>query len=110
MPANGETAKIPTPTVIPAKVSSKLIKEEKQRYALRPPDPKRARLLHGVMMIKSDQGNELTLCDPETAYSTLKLPKHDIRFTSTVQIKTKDLLRTVQQNLYEVKVKLVKIF
>ena len=61
MPANGETAVIPTPVKIPASVSSQLLKEEASRYDLKPPDPKRPRLLQGVLIMKviNDTYNEI---------------------------------------------------
>ena len=52
MPANGETAIIPTPVKIPASISTSLLKEEASRYDLKPPDPKRPRLLQGVLIMK----------------------------------------------------------
>ena len=60
MPANGETAIIPTPVKIPASISTALLKEEASRYDLKPPDPKRARLLQGVLIMKV--GNALKIC------------------------------------------------
>ena len=61
MPANGETAVIPTPVKIPASVSTQLLKEEASRYDLKPPDPKRPRLLQGVLIMKviNDTYNEI---------------------------------------------------
>ena len=52
MPANGETAVIPTPVKFPASVSTELLNEEATRYDLKPPDPKRPRLLQGVLVMK----------------------------------------------------------
>merc|ERR1712025_923795 len=56
MPANGETAIIPGRASVPARVSVSLLKKEAALYALQPPDSKRPRLLHGVMVMRSDGG------------------------------------------------------
>eukprot|EP00095_Tigriopus_kingsejongensis_P004736 maker-scaffold719_size106944-snap-gene-0.30 protein:Tk04736 transcript:maker-scaffold719_size106944-snap-gene-0.30-mRNA-1 annotation:"integrator complex subunit 11" len=83
MPANGETAVIPCPVSIPATVSSQLIQSEAAQYALRPPDPKRARFLHGVLVM---QDNTLKLMSAEEACADLGIPQHTIRFTSTIPL------------------------
>ena len=69
MPANGETAVIPTPVKIPASVSTQLLKEEASRYDLKPPDPKRPRLLQGVLIMKviNDTYNEIQSAGVKTS-------------------------------------------
>jgi len=84
MPANGETATIPGVATVPARVSVKLLKEEAARYALEPPDAKRPRLLHGVLVMKSD--GSLTLEEPEVVLNELGVTPHTVRFTSTVSL------------------------
>ena len=54
MPANGETCTITTDPDIPVDVSLALVKKEEIEYDLQPPDPKRQRLIHGVLMMKDD--------------------------------------------------------
>lgn len=51
-PANGETAIITTPVKIPIDVSLPLLKKEAKKYSLLPPDPKRRRTIHGVLLMK----------------------------------------------------------
>ena len=47
-------------------VSVDLLKKEAAAYSLQPPDRKRARLLHGVLLIKPD--GTLTIQDPEVSF------------------------------------------
>jgi len=85
MPANGETAVIPsTNNTVPATVSVSLLKAEAARYALEPPDTKRPRLLHGVLVMKAD--GSLSLEDPEAVISQYGIQQHNVRFTSTVTL------------------------
>jgi len=84
MPANGETAVIPVKTQIPAQVSVALLKREADLYSKQPPDTKRPRMLHGVLVMKSD--GSLCLEDSDTAVSQLGLANHTVRFTSTVTL------------------------
>jgi integrator complex subunit 11 len=57
MPANGETATIPTPVTIPASVSSKLLRDESERFEARKDERalKRPRLLHGVLVMRDNK-------------------------------------------------------
>merc|ERR1712137_1161000 len=85
MPANGETAVIPNSNnTVPATVSVALLKAEAARYALEPPDTKRPRLLHGVLVMKAD--GSLSLEDPEAIISQYGIQQHNVRFTSTVTL------------------------
>ena len=85
MPANGETAVIPSNNnTVPATVSVSLLKAEAARYALEPPDTKRPRLLHGVLVMKAD--GSLSLEDPEAVISQYGIQQHNVRFTSTVTL------------------------
>lgn len=54
MPANGETCTITTNPDIPVEVALSLMKQEEAQYDLLPPDQKRLRLIHGVMIMKDD--------------------------------------------------------
>ena len=85
MPANGETATIPTPMTVAASVSTKLLREESERFDARNDEDafKRPRLLHGVLVMKD---NKLKLMDPDEACAELNIPAHTLRFTSTVNI------------------------
>ena len=85
MPANGETATIKTPMTIAASVSTKLLKQEGERFDARSNEQafKRPRLLHGVLVMKD---NKLKLMDAEEACADLNIPSHTLRFTSTVNL------------------------
>ncbi|XP_064642265.1 integrator complex subunit 11-like [Lineus longissimus] len=80
-PANGETVIIPTFHNIPVDVSLKLLKREAEIACLKPPDPKKPRVMHGALVIRD---NGLQLVDPSQALSELGSQEHQIRFTSTV--------------------------
>jgi integrator complex subunit 11 len=54
MPANGETCSITTNPDIPLDISLPLIEKEEKEYDQLPPDPKRQRLIHGVLIMKED--------------------------------------------------------
>lgn len=82
MPANGETAAIPGRTTVPARVSVSLLKKEAALYARQPPDAKRVRLLHGVMVLRAD--GSFTLEEPEAAAAQLGVTPHTVRFTTKV--------------------------
>jgi len=84
MPANGETAVISVCPTIPARVSVDLLKKEAQLYSSQPPDRKRNRLLHGVVVMKAD--GTLSIEDPEAVNSQFGLGFHTVRFTSTVSL------------------------
>ena len=99
MPANGETAVIPTPVKIPASVSTKLLKDEASRYDQKPPDPKRPRLLQGVLIMKDDS---LKLYGPEEAAKELGLSTHTLRFTSTVGVKDKSPINELRQYVLKI--------
>jgi len=99
MPANGETAVIPGRATVPARVSVSLLKAEAARYAAEPPDSKRPRLLHGIMVMKSD--GTLTLEEPETAITQLGVQQHTVRFTSTVTLQDQGGLDAALTKLQE---------
>ena len=84
MPANGETAVIPGRATVPARVSVSLLKKEAALYARQPPDAKRARLLHGVMVLRAD--GSFTLEEPEAAAAQLGVTPHTVRFTTKVSL------------------------
>ena len=85
MPANGETATISTPMTVAASVSTKLLREELERFDARDDEEafKRPRLLHGELVMKD---NKLKLMDPDEACADLNIPAHTLRFTSTVNL------------------------
>lgn len=82
-PANGETCVISTPVKIPIDVSLPLLKTEAKKFNALPPDPKRRRTLHGVLVMKE---NNICLMDVEDACKEAGINRHIIRFSSTVQI------------------------
>lgn len=99
MPANGETAVIPVPATIPARISVELLKKEAATYSLQPPDRKRPRLLHGVLVMKPD--GSLTIEDPEVVNNQLSLGCHTVRFTSTVTLTDSGDVTTTVNRLCE---------
>jgi len=78
MPANGETCKITTTPDIPVSISLPLVKQVEAEYDLHPPDIKRQRLVHGVLLIKD---NAMKIVDVATASAELGIPRHVLRFT-----------------------------
>lgn len=82
-PANGETCTISTPVKIPIDVSLPLLKSEAVKFGALPPDAKRRRVLHGVLVIKD---NSLCLMDVDEACKEAGINRHVIRFTSTVRL------------------------
>ncbi|XP_046396864.1 integrator complex subunit 11 [Ischnura elegans] len=82
-PANGETCLINTVPDIPVDVSLSLLKEEAVIYNRLPPDPKRQRLIHGVLVMKE---NSMHLMDVERACTEAGINRHQIRFTSTITL------------------------
>jgi len=102
MPANGETAVIPVNPAIPARVSVDLLKKEAQVYSQQPPDNKRARLLHGVLVMKQD--GSFTIDDTETVNNELELGVHTVRFTSTVSVENTGEIQDTINRLMEASV------
>ena len=101
MPANGETAVITdSKLTVPATVSVSLLKAEAARYAAEPPDTKRPRLLHGVLVMKAD--GSLSLEDPESVISQYGIQQHNVRFTSTVTLHNQGTLDQSLARLQEV--------
>lgn len=83
MPANGETCTITTPVKIPVDASLSLLKAEAKRYNTLPPDPKRRRLIHGVLVMKD---NRILLMELSEALKEYGINRHIMSFTSTVKI------------------------
>merc|ERR1719492_752524 len=100
MPANGETAVIPAKATVPARVTVSLLKSEAARYAVSPPDSKRARLLHGVLVMRAD--GSLTLEEPEGVISQFGIQQHTVRFTSTVTLHDQGTLEQSLARLQQV--------
>lgn len=61
MPANGETCVITTPVKIPVDASLSLLKTEAKVYNAQPPDPKRMRLIHGILIMKDNRVSLMSL-------------------------------------------------
>lgn len=105
-PANGETATIVCAPSIPLDVSLPLLKAEARTYNLLPPDPKRQRILHGVLVMKdnvsnirdilmgwyftnpsySSQAQSMCLMDVDAACREAGITRHIVRFTSTITL------------------------
>ncbi|XP_012530305.1 integrator complex subunit 11 isoform X2 [Monomorium pharaonis] len=83
-PANGETCIITTTSKVPVDASLALLKTEAKRYSALPPDPKRRRLLHSVLMLREDG---VCLVDADEVAKAAGITKHVVRFTSTVQVR-----------------------
>uniref|UniRef100_A0A1B6MGT3 Integrator complex subunit 11 n=1 Tax=Graphocephala atropunctata TaxID=36148 RepID=A0A1B6MGT3_9HEMI len=84
MPANGETCVIDTPYRLTTDVTLPLLKDEALKYNSQPPNSKKPRLLHGVLMAKDQQ--PFCLMDIDEACKEANINRHVIRFTSTVQL------------------------
>ncbi|KAI4467114.1 cleavage and polyadenylation specificity factor family member [Holotrichia oblita] len=80
-PANGETCIINTPVKVPIDVSLSLLKAEARKFNSLPPDPKRRRIIHGVLVMRD---NTVCLMDVEDACKEAGINRHIIRFTSTM--------------------------
>ncbi|XP_053946177.1 integrator complex subunit 11 [Anastrepha ludens] len=83
MPANGETCVISTPVKIPVDASVSLLKSEARNYNAQPPDPKRRRLLHGVLVMKD---NRIMLQNLTDTLKEFGINRHVMRFTSKVKM------------------------
>ncbi|XP_043653150.1 integrator complex subunit 11 [Drosophila teissieri] len=83
MPANGETCVISTPIKIPVDASVSLLKAEARSYNAQPPDPKRRRLIHGVLVMKD---NRIMLQNLTDALKEIGINRHVMRFTSKVKM------------------------
>lgn len=82
-PANGETQSIITPLKIPIDCSLQLLKNEAKAYNSEPPDPKRRRLLHGILVMKD---GKLTLMDLQCVYKEFAgINKHVLKFSSFIK-------------------------
>lgn len=99
MPANGETCVISTPVKIPVDASVSLLKAEARTYNAQPPDPKRRRLIHGVLVMKD---NRIMLQNLTDALKEIGINRHVMRFTSKVKmddsgpmIRTSERLKTI---------------
>lgn len=77
MPRNGETCIINVPFTIPIDISTKLLKSEAIKYNLLPPNPKKPRLIRGVLVMKQDS---VTLMDVDDACKEAGIERHTIRF------------------------------
>lgn len=83
MPANGETSVISTPVKISVDASVSLLKAEARVYNAQPPDPKRRRLLHGVLVMKD---NRIMLQNLTDTLKEFGINRHVMRFTSKVKM------------------------
>nr|CAD7402992.1 unnamed protein product [Timema cristinae]CAD7570566.1 unnamed protein product [Timema californicum] len=83
MPANGDTCIVKSDVNIPSSVSLKLLKDEAKKSNILPPDPKRQRIIHGVLVTK-----DVSLCvmDVDDACKEAGINRHLIRFTSTLRL------------------------
>lgn len=83
-PANGETCVINSPLRLPIDCSLQLLKDEAKIYNAQPPDPKRRRLLHGVLVMKD---GKLTLMDVDNVFQEFSgINRHTLRFSSFIKM------------------------
>lgn len=83
-PANGETCVISTPLRIPIDCSLQLLKNEAKIYSAQPPDPKRRRILHGILVMKE---GKLTLMDVENVSKEFTgVSRHILKFSSYIKL------------------------
>lgn len=85
-PANGETCVISTPLKIPVDCSLQLLKNEAKIYNAQPPDPKRRRFVHGVLVMKD---GKLTLMEIEKVFQEFcGINRHILRMSSYIKLDT----------------------
>lgn len=82
-PANGETVVIPSRPSVPVDMSLKLLKHKTDIGDSTSPAPKSSRIIHGALLMKD---NKIRLLEQDEALHELGLPKHELRFTSTVNL------------------------
>ncbi|KAH3817295.1 hypothetical protein DPMN_118828 [Dreissena polymorpha] len=95
-PANGETVTIETQHNIPVDISLNLLKREASLKGLDVPDPKKARILQGALVMR---GN-LQLVDPDEALRDLGIKEHNLRFTSTLCIDEAGPAQKLTEKIY----------
>lgn len=76
MPANGETCHIITPVRIPVDASLALLRDEAKVYNALPPDPKRVRLVHGVLVMRD---NKVSLMNLDEMCSEVGINRHILK-------------------------------
>lgn len=96
-PANGETCVITTPVKIPVDASLALLKAEAKRYNAQPPDPKRRRIIHGVLVMRD---NRISLMDVDEVCKEAGINRHILRFTSTVKLDDGDPIIRTSEKLF----------
>lgn len=96
-PANGETCCINTPVKIPVDASLSLLKAEAKRYNAQPPDPKRRRIIHGVLVMKD---NKISLMDVDEVCKEAGINRHVMKFTSTVKLDDADPIIRTSEKLF----------
>nr|XP_039268490.1 integrator complex subunit 11-like [Styela clava] len=82
-PANGETCVISSKPCVPVDMSLKLLKHKTEIVDTATPNPKCSKIIHGALLMKD---NKIRLLEQDEALQELGLPKHDLRFTSTVEL------------------------
>lgn len=85
-PANGETCIIKTPLRIPIECSLQLLKNEAKSYNAKPPDPKRRRFVHGILVMKE---GKLTLMDIAEVWKEFNgINRHVVKYSSFIKLDT----------------------
>lgn len=97
-PANGETQVINTPLKIPIDCSLQLLKNEAKIYNAMPPDPKRRRLIHGVLVMKE---GKITLMDLEEVFQEFGgINRHSLKFSSYIKVENSTPSVTILEQLH----------
>lgn len=76
-PANGETCIINTPIKIPVEASLSILKDEAKKYSAEPPDPKRRRIVHGLLVMKD---NRISLMSIDEIFNECGVNRHVIKY------------------------------
>ncbi|KAJ6639235.1 Integrator complex subunit 11 [Pseudolycoriella hygida] len=97
MPANGETCVITTPVKIPVDASLSLLKTEAKIYNAQPPDPKRMRLIHGILIMKD---NRVSLMSLDELCKEVGVNRHILRFTSTIKLDDQEPINRISEKLF----------
>lgn len=97
-PANGETQVINTPLKIPIDCSLQLLKNEAKIYNAQPPDPKRRRLIHGVLVMKD---GKITLMDLQEVFQEFAgINRHSLKFSSFIKVENLTPSVTILEQLH----------
>lgn len=84
-PANGEQVVIQTCPLMPAEVSTKLLKRQRIIRSINGQDPKRAKVVHGALLVHNKR---YKILEEEDALAELGIEKHKVQISTNVNVKT----------------------